>query len=59
VTGQRVQAASKGFLPFEEAREYAWKLELKGQKQWQEWSRDGHRPSDIPSNPQQTYVGKG
>ena len=34
------------------------KLELKGVKQWQEWSKD-HRPANIPSLPNSTYKGKG
>ncbi len=33
-------------------------VELKSQKQWQEWSRE-RRPANIPSNPQKTYADKG
>ena len=49
----------KMFLPFEDAREYARSLGLTCQKDWQELSRSGLRPEDIPSNPQRTYRNKG
>ena len=34
---------------------FAWKLKLKGQKEWDEWRKSGMRPSNIPSNPDKTY----
>jgi len=52
---RRVQAASKRFLPFEEAREIVRKEGLESQKQWWEWSR----PANIPSRPDRTYAGEG
>jgi hypothetical protein len=36
---------------FTEARALARGLELKGAKEWAEWSKSGHRPSDIPADP--------
>ena len=45
--------------PFEEARSYARSLGLKSQREWEEWSKSGLRPRDIPSNPDRDYKGKG
>jgi hypothetical protein len=42
-------------LPFAVGRAYAWKLKLRSQKEWKEWSKSGQRPFNIPSNPQTTY----
>ena len=42
-----------------EARDYVRKLGLKSYKEWEEWSKSGQRPSDIPSRPDQVYKGKG
>ena len=47
------------YRSFEEAREYARSLGLKNVKEWREWSKSGNKPSDIPSNPDQFYKGKG
>jgi hypothetical protein len=40
---------------FTEARALVRGLELKRQKEWKEWSKSNHRPSDIPANPHTTY----
>jgi hypothetical protein len=42
-------------LPFVVGRAYARKLKLKTQKEWNEWSKSGQRPSNIPGNPAATY----
>ena len=42
-------------LPFTVARAYVRKLKLRSTKEWNEWSKSGQRPSNIPSNPQMTY----
>jgi hypothetical protein len=34
-------------------------LELKGQRQWEEWRRSGQRPRDIPSGPDNAYRSSG
>ena len=47
------------FLPFEEAREFARSLNFKNRKEWQEWSKSGMRPSNIPSGPHATYKNEG
>jgi superfamily II DNA or RNA helicase len=47
------------WLPFEKAKEFARSLELKSQKEWQEYSKSEHKPVDIPAAPSQTYSDKG
>ena len=49
------------FLPFEEAREYARSLQLKGVKEWKEWCASGKLPDDgsVPSAPHNTYRDEG
>ena len=44
---------------FEEARDYVRGLGLKSKEEWWEWIKSGQRPSDIPSNPDRVYKGKG
>ena len=46
---------SKNFRPFEEARKFAISLNLKSQKEWQEYCKLGEKPNDIPSTPWYTY----
>ena len=41
--------------PVKAARAFVWKLKLKSQKEWWEWSKSGMRPPNIPSNPPQVY----
>jgi hypothetical protein len=43
------------FLPFEEAREFVWSLNLKNQDEWQEYCSSGKRPFDIPTKPRIIY----
>ena len=40
---------------FTEARAVARELKLEGFRGWKVWSKSEQRPSDIPSNPDQTY----
>jgi hypothetical protein len=40
---------------FTDGRAVVRGLGLKGERQWREWRKSKHRPSDIPSNPQTTY----
>ena len=44
---------------FEEAREWAQLLGLKGVKDWVALSKLGHLPADIPTKPERIYKGKG
>ena len=53
-----------GVRSFREARVFAHKLKLKSSAEWiafckGEMPRVGHKPADIPSNPNQTYADKG
>ncbi|MDC1019308.1 DEAD/DEAH box helicase family protein [Pseudomonadales bacterium] len=41
--------------PFEEARELARGLNLKGESEWRKWSYSKARPADLPSNPHNIY----
>jgi hypothetical protein len=43
------------YRSFQEAREFARALNLKGQKEWREYCKSGDKPEDIPTNPQRTY----
>ena len=42
------------FKSFDDARAFARGLKLPSAKAWHAWSKD-HRPSDIPSHPNQVY----
>jgi len=44
---------------FEESREFARSLKLKGGKEWQAYCKSGNNPDDIPSHPDRTYKNKG
>jgi superfamily II DNA or RNA helicase len=52
------------YRPYPEAEKFVQQLKLSGQTQWQAWCRGEipslpDRPSDLPTNPQKTYKGKG
>jgi len=50
---------NRDFLPYEQAREFVRSLKLKNQTEWQEYSKSGQKPHNIPSSPHITYKGKG
>jgi hypothetical protein len=50
-----ISTNDKLFRPFKEAREFVRALNLKSQKEWQEYCKSGNKPEDIPSNPGYTY----
>jgi hypothetical protein len=50
-----IASSNKTFRPFKEAREFARSLNLKGQKEWNEYCKSSNSPNDIPRNPNQTY----
>eukprot|EP00947_MAST-08B_sp_MAST-8B-sp1_P001895 g1895.t1 len=53
-------AHQKGdYLPFASARAWVRQRKIKSKKEWQEWSKSGQRPSNIPSHPDEVYRGKG
>ena len=43
------------YRPFNEAREFVRTLNLKGQREWNDYCKSGNKPDDIPSNPWNTY----
>jgi hypothetical protein len=47
------------FLPYEEARAFVHKLNLKGVMGWKKYCLSGDRPDNIPSCPNETYKKKG
>ena len=48
-----------GWRSFEEVRRFVWTLGLKSAKEWEEWSKSGDRPDDIPSHPDRVYDEEG
>ena len=47
------------FLPYEQAREFARTLNLRNEKEWRNWNKNGKRPENIPYNVQKIYTNKG
>jgi hypothetical protein len=45
----------KNWRKFEESRAFVHTLGLKSQAEWARYRKSGHKPSDIPSNPNRTY----
>jgi superfamily II DNA/RNA helicase len=43
------------WMPFEEAREFVRKLNLKNQSEWLNYTKSGKKPNDIPATPERTY----
>ena len=50
-----VGSTNKSFVSFSEAKNFVKKQKMKGQKDWIIFCKQGHRPSNIPSNPQKQY----
>lgn len=48
----------KQYLPFEEAREYVRKLELKNDYEWAEYCKSGKKPFNIPQSFRKIYKGQ-
>ena len=47
------------FISFENARQFARSLCLKGKSDWARWAKSEDRPKNIPSAPSKTYSKKG
>ena len=47
------------YRPFENARRFVHKLELKGGDKWREYCKSGELPKDIPKTPHHIYKNKG
>ncbi|MDD5014742.1 MAG: DEAD/DEAH box helicase family protein, partial [Atribacterota bacterium] len=50
-----VAPSKRKFLSFKKAREFVRKLNLKGQKEWQDYCKSGKKPNNIPVNGDQKY----
>jgi predicted RecB family nuclease len=51
--------ALPGYLPFNQARQFAQKLKFQKREEWLEWARTNKRPSFIPLTPDRFYKDKG
>ncbi len=47
------------YRSFEEARDFARSLKLKGQRAWRSYCKSGQKPDDIPSDPNHVYKNMG
>ena len=54
-----ISTAKRQYLSFEQAREFARSLHLKGIKEWKEYVKSGKLPHDIPANAEQKYKNEG
>ncbi len=43
------------YRSFNDARKFVQQLDLKRQKDWEDYCKSGKKPQDIPSNPHRTY----
>jgi len=50
-----VKPGDRQYRLFEDARDFARKLKLKGTKEWQEYCKSGNKPDDIPGHPGRAY----
>lgn len=57
--GYESKSTSREFRTFKNAKEFVNNLNLKNQKDWQQYVKSGNKPNDIPSNPQKVYKNKG
>ena len=49
------QCGTEQFLPFGEALTLARSLGLASNEEWQQWGKEGFRPLNVPSRPEQVY----
>ena len=54
-----IATKNKTFLPFEEARDFVHKLNLKSSIYWIEYRKSDKKPNNIPSNPNVVYKNNG
>ncbi len=55
----KIADINKEFRPFEEARKYVHKLNIKTWNEWRQYYKSGKKPDDIPTSPDRTYKDKG
>ena len=56
---RNVAKGYKTFLPFEEARDFVWKLELANNSEWREYTKSSDFPDFLPAAPEKTYKDNG
>jgi hypothetical protein len=54
-----IAAQDKVYRSFEKAREFAISLNLKSQKEWNEYCKSGNKPGDIPQDVAKKYKNNG
>lgn len=57
-TGTQAPSDTK-FRAFEEARSFVRTLKLRNKSMWSEYCQSGEKPKDIPTNPNNIYLGQG
>jgi superfamily II DNA or RNA helicase len=56
---ENVWTQNREYRSFEEAREYVRGLDIKTNKEWEEFAKSGDRPEDIPRFPEKPYRNEG
>ena len=51
----KVSSHNRTYRPFEEARNFVHQFYFENQKDWQNWSKSGEKPDDIPTHPHNIY----
>lgn len=54
-----IASQNREYCSFEEAKEFAKNIGIKTWKEWQNFSKSGKRPLNIPCSPEQVYKDKG
>ena len=54
-----IASFNKKYLPFDAARRFVHKLNLKNEYEWRAYSKSSKKPANIPATPQNTYKNKG
>ena len=55
----KIRVLKNGFLRYEDAKKFAHNLRLKSSKEWNDFSKGGKKPVNIPSSPNRTYENSG
>lgn len=53
------RVARANWRPFEEARAFVHRLNLANSEEWKSYCKSAGKPEDIPSSPNQVYMGEG
>jgi hypothetical protein len=57
--GNKYGRRRSGCRPFDEARSFVQRLQLKSYKDWKTYCRSGKMPADIPNSPHAVYADTG